>query len=71
MYDLINAHVTKLLETVERRSDIDPYIWMLRELRNVDVSQHQEFQQKYCSYWALNGAGLGQRFRGAYFSLLE
>ena len=24
-----------------------------------------------CSYWALNGAGLGQRFRGAYYSLLE
>jgi len=71
MYELINCQVTRLLETVDRRSDLDPYIWMLRELRNLDVSRHQEFQQKYCSYWALNGAGLGQRFRGAYFSLLE
>jgi len=70
MYDLINCNVTRLLETVDR-SDIDQYVWMIRELHNRDVSQHQEFQQKFCSYWALNGAGLGQGFRAAYFSLLE
>lgn len=70
MYDLINCNINRLLETVDR-SDLDPYVWMIRELHNRDVSQHQEFQQQYSSYWALNGAGLGQRFRGAYFSLLE
>ena len=59
MYDLINSNITQLLGTVNR-SDVDPYIWMTRELHNRDVSQDQEFQREYCSYWALNGAGLGQ-----------
>lgn len=71
MYDLINSNVARLLETMNRSSDIDPYVWMIRELHEHDVSQHEEFQQEYCSYWALNGAGLGQPFRSAYFSLLE
>jgi hypothetical protein len=70
MYDLINSNVTQLLGTVNR-SDVDPYIWMTRELHNRDVSHDQEFQREYCKYWALNGAGLGQPFRSAYFSLLE
>jgi hypothetical protein len=70
MYDLINSNITQLLGTVHR-SDIDDYVWMIRELHNCDVRQHREFQQRYCSYWALNGAGLGQPFRSAYFSLLE
>ena len=43
----------------------------MRQLHSCDISQHQEFQQKYCEYWALNGAGLDQPFRTAYFSLLE
>ena len=68
MYDLINSNITRLLQTVNR-SDVDPYIWMIRELHNRDVSQDQEFQREYCSYRALNGAGLGQPFRSAYFSL--
>src|SRR5471030_116478 len=70
MYDRINCNITRLLGTVDR-SDIDEYVWMIRELHNYDVSQHREFQQRYCSYWALNGAGLGQPFRSAYFSRLE
>jgi len=70
MYDLMNGNITRLLGTVNR-SDIDEYVWMIRELHNCDVSQHREFQSRYCSCWALNGAGLGQCFRSAYFSLLE
>jgi hypothetical protein len=71
MYDLINRNITRLLETVKRADDIDPYIWMIRELHLRDVSQNQEFQQRYSSYWALNGAGLGRSFRAAYFALLN
>jgi hypothetical protein len=70
VYDLINSNITKLVGTVNR-SDVDPFIWMTRALHSCDVSQDREFQQEYCSYWALNGAGLGQPFRRAYFSLLE
>ena len=71
MYDLINRNIARLVPSIERRSDIDAYIWMIRQLHSCDVGQHQEFQQKYSPYWALNGAGLGQPFRTAYFSLLE
>ena len=44
---------------------------MIRELPNRDVAHDEEFQKKYCSYWALNGAGLCQSFRVEYFRLLE
>src|SRR5690348_13650501 len=71
MYELINSHVDRLMSTVIESSDIIRYIWMLQELPGRDVSQDLEFQQKYCSHWALNGAGLGQSFRLAYFSLLQ
>jgi hypothetical protein len=71
MYQLINSHVEELLQTVAPEYDVHPYVWMLHSLPNVDVSRDQEFQRKYCSYWALNGAGLGQAFRSSYFSLLE
>jgi hypothetical protein len=71
MYQLINAHAEELIETVAPDYDIHPYVWLLQSLRNVDVSQNREFQRKYCSYWAVNGAGLGQVFRSYYFGLLE
>jgi hypothetical protein len=70
MYELINRHFDKLLETVGQ-ADIEPYVWMIRELPNRDVTRDEEFQKKYCSYWALNGAHLGQSFRTEYFRLLE
>jgi hypothetical protein len=71
MYELINRNLDELLGTVEQAADIEPYVWMIRELPHRDVTNDEEFQKKYCSYWALNGAGLGQNFRSEYFSLLE
>jgi hypothetical protein len=70
MYALINAHVSELLGTIAS-DDISDYVWLLRELHAGDVRQDEKFQQTYCSYWALNGAGLGQAFRSAYFARLE
>jgi hypothetical protein len=70
MYTLINQNITQLLATVEQ-GDIDEYLWMIQELQNRDVTHDQEFHTRYCSYWALNGAGLGQGFRNEYFSILE
>jgi len=71
MYELINRHFDELLRSVKQKEDIDPYVWMIRELPNRDVAHDEEFQKKYASYWALNGAGLGQTFRAEYFSLME
>jgi hypothetical protein len=71
MYELISQHLHQLIGTVKPKEDIDPYVWMIRELPNRDVAHDEEFQKKYSAYWALNGAGLGQTFRSEYFSLME
>src|SRR5471030_2510640 len=70
MYDLISRNFAQLLRTIDR-ADIDQYLWMIRELPNRDVTRDGEYQKEYCSYWRLNGAGLGQGFRNQYFLLLE
>lgn len=71
MYELINRHFDQLLRSVKPKDDIDPYVWMIRELPNRNVAHDEEFQKRYSSYWALNGAGLGQSFRFEYFSIME
>jgi hypothetical protein len=71
MYDLINRHVARLLDSIKREGDIDPYVWMIQCLPNVDVSRDVKFQGVYRRYWQLNPARLSPDFCTAYFSLLE
>jgi hypothetical protein len=71
MYELINRNVAELLQTIDRKGDIVPYVWMIERLRNIDVAHDQEFQRVYRLYWRLNAAHLSQEFCSAYFSLLE
>ena len=42
MYRLINLHSVELFARVER-SDLDPYLWMIQQLSECDVSIDQEF----------------------------
>ena len=37
MYELIKTQVAHLLDSIKRSTDLDPYVWMIRELRKVDV----------------------------------
>jgi|WetSurSiteA1Bulk_404760.scaffolds.fasta_scaffold49681_1 hypothetical protein len=71
MYGIINQNIDRMLDSVDEDKDIHRYLDLLNRFRNVDVARNPEFKSKYCEYWGLNGAGLGQNFRSAYFELME
>ena len=60
-----------MLDEIDLETEIKPYVWLIRNLRDRDVSTDEEYQKKYSYYWVLNGAGLGKEFRAAYFCELE
>jgi hypothetical protein len=71
MYELINGNIDTLLCSINRKKDIEPYIWLLETLPGVDVTNHPKYQQVYRDYWKLNPARLDDKFVAAYFSLLQ
>jgi hypothetical protein len=71
MYAIIKQNVGALLDSINPQSDISPYVWLLGELPNRNVSQDQEFQRIYRRYWQLNPARLSDRYLAAYFGYLE
>lgn len=71
MYGLINSNIDTLLCSINRKKDIEPYIWLLETLPEIDVTNHPKFQQVYRDYWKLNPARLDDKFVAAYFSLLQ
>jgi hypothetical protein len=48
MYELIIPNIGQLPGTVSR-SDFDPYLWMIQQLHNLNVSENPEFQREYLS----------------------
>lgn len=71
MYEIINRNIDRILDNVDEDLDIRIYLTLLNRFRNVDVTRDTEFQNKYCRYWSLFGAGLSQNFRAEYFKLME
>jgi hypothetical protein len=70
-YEVINRNIDLILGDTDEDLDIRTYLTLLSIFRNVDVTRDTEFQNKYCRYWRLFGAGLSQDFRSAYFELME
>jgi hypothetical protein len=70
-YEIINRNIDLILDNMDENLDIRTYLTLLSRSRNVDVTRDTEFQNKYCRYWRLFGAGLSQDFRSAYFELME
>ena len=71
MYALINHHVEQLLNAINPRNDIQPYVWLLERLPNTNVGNDIEFQRVYRRYWQLNSARLSQEYLATYFGHLE
>ena len=71
MYTPINTNVALLLNIINRKEDVQAYVYLTRELPKIDVRTSREFQRKYRRYWALNAAMLSEDFLTAYFQLLE
>jgi hypothetical protein len=71
MYAIINHNAGALLDTINPQADIDPYVWLLGALPNLNIAQDQEFQRVYRRYWQLNPARLSEGYLAAYFGHLE
>ncbi len=71
MYEIINCNIGRILDNTDKYLDIRIYLTLLNRFRDVDVTRDTEFQNQYCRYWRLFGAGLGLDFRSAYFELME
>lgn len=71
MYEIISRNIERILGNIDEDLDIRTYLTLLNRFRNVDVTCDTEFQNNYCRYWRLFGAGLSQEFRTAYFELME
>lgn len=71
MYQLINAYVDTLLDAISPDIAIAPYNQLIRSLKEVDVSNDQNFRNIYAKYWGLNAARLAPGFENVYFQNLE
>jgi len=67
MYNRINIHIDKLLNTI-LQEHVNEYDW-LRE--NVRLCANDEYRRKYKHFWRLNVARLNADYREAYFQRLE
>lgn len=71
MYRLVNENIKPLLNSITPEKDITPYLWLLRELQNGDITKNKKFQSTYKHYWKMSSARLSETFLNRYFELLE
>jgi hypothetical protein len=70
MYQLINKHIVHLLDEIHPARDIDPYLYLIRQLRGRrDLSDH--FKEVYRRYWNMTGRQVTSRFDRNYFDELQ
>ena len=70
MYSLINNNINLLLDGINEKDHITPYI-SISESFNKNQSNNLEFKMLYRKYYQLNAARLSEDFCESYFSLLE
>jgi hypothetical protein len=69
MYDLINAHIQDVLETIrEDEKFVTEYDWLVEKLHKVAES---DYQARYRNYWAMNAARLSSNWYKVYFQKLQ
>jgi hypothetical protein len=71
MYQLIDENIEVILDTVNRRKDIDPYLALADMFNAGSVSDNDEYQGVYRKYWQLNAARLSDSFCKHYFRVME
>jgi hypothetical protein len=71
MYQFINENIAKVLDTVDRKRDIDPYLKMAEMFNAGRVSDNHEYKTIYRKYWQLNAARLSDHYCNHYFQVME
>lgn len=71
MYQHINDNIDKIIDSINRDSDIDPYVVLLSMFCNGSVEKNEEFKTTYRKYWQLNAARISNDYSDHYFKILE
>jgi len=71
MYQFINENIAKVLDTVDRKRDIDPYLKMAEMFSAGSVFDNYEYKTTYRKYWQLNAARLSDSYCNHYFQVME
>jgi hypothetical protein len=71
MYRIINDNIYSIIDTVNRRRDIEPYITLQSIFQNGSILNNGNYKTIYRSYWQLNAARLSDNFCEHYFQVLE
>jgi hypothetical protein len=71
MYRLIVQHTDLLLDSIDARRDVEPYVQLLKDIQRVNVGTDLDFQRRYRNYWGMNAARLSESFLKGYFEFLE
>ena len=71
MYQFINDNITKVLGTVDRKKDIDPYLKMAEMFNAGSISNNNNYKTIFRIYWQLNAAKLSDHFCNHYFQVME
>ena len=67
MYNVINAHVQAILDTIPE-THITDYDWLIQ---NRHLCAEPEYQRNYRKYWGMNAARLSDAYYGEYFRELQ
>lgn len=71
MYQLINENIGQVMDTIDRRKDIDPYLNMAEIFNKGSISENDNYKAIYRKYWQLNAARLSDEYCGHYFKVME
>lgn len=71
MYQTINQHSNHIINVFCKTKDITPYLDIRSNLRQINVSENDDYQRLYRKYWSMNYARLCPKFLNHYFNKLE
>mgnify|MGYP001078049123 CR=1 FL=1 len=66
-YNQINDRAGDVINSIDP-AHVTEYDWLVQNINQLDTSQ---YRRRYSVFWRLNGAGLSQTYREAYFSFLR
>src|SRR5262245_50813112 len=68
MYYMINQYAGAILNSIDRKTHVEPYDWLVQNMGSVDTPG---YQAKYRAYWVMNAARLSPDFYTVYFGALR
>lgn len=71
MYHLINKNIVKVLNSIDRDSDINTYLKIMEIFNEGFISNNEIFKSVYRKYYQLNAARLSENYCSHYFKVMD